>query len=615
MAARENPASNKHTRRFAGAASERQDFPSRRVKEDFALMQHLANSTSVVQGFGHELPKPAKFALKVGAQAVEPFRRTLKLHFASAVEPASSWPGRQLFRQAIVRVDETSWTTERRVLLRNAASSPLLRLLGVFSVAFIAFLLVSPSAAAQSQEMGWWYGNPSPDSRRVVRTNQYPLGRRSRELENERGSRAEHNAADKLGDKPAGPLFAILSLSDQHISVYNGSGLVSRSRVSTGMPGHPTPMGIFTIIGRERHHRSNIYSGAPMPFMQRLTWSGIALHLGVVPGYPASHGCIRLPPGSAERMWGLTKIGERVVISPYEITPSVLAHPLLPVPKMQPFLVNLAETTTTTAAGVWPANIGPMGSPKLLNPYEIAQALKRSAASDMASATKALTAHNKRKQPASEVIRRAFGELRAAVAARAEAEAKLAVRTEALATKRGIRERAQAGAEKAAAESHLAETGKRVEAALDSPAFTSQEGREALEAERELIELRAMLTKAQRAAREAQRRLLPVSVFVSRMESKVYVRQGLAPVLETPISIRDPETPLGTHVYIATSADGASLRWSVVSFPVLSKSAGQTNGGRQRGTREAAGSRTRPLERRAGSGTYRPAAKCLGGCF
>ena len=290
-------------------------------------------------------------------------------------------------------------------------------------------------------------------------------------------------------------------------------------------------------------------------------------------------------------MWGLTKIGERVVISPYEITPSVLAHPLLPVPKMQPFLVNLAETTTTTAAGVWPANIGPMGSPKLLNPYEIAQALKRSAASDMASATKALTAHNKRKQPASEVIRRAFGELRAAVAARAEAEAeaKLAVRTEALATKRGIRERQQAGAEKAAAKSHLAETGKRVEAALDSPAFTSQEGREALEAERELIELRAMLTKTQRAAREAQRRLLPVSVFVSRMESKVYVRQGLAPVLETPISIRDPETPLGTHVYIATSADGASLRWSVVSFPVLSKSAGQTNGGRQRGTREAAG--------------------------
>ena len=547
-------------------------------------MQHLANSTSVVQGFGHELPKPAKFALKVIAHAVEPF----KLHFASAVEPASSWPGRQLFRQAIVRVDETSWTTEQRVLLRNAASSPLLRLLGVFSVTLIAFLLVSPSAAAQSQEMGWWYGNPSPYSQRVQRTNQYSPGRRSRELENETG--LQYNAASKLGDKPAGPLFAILSLSDQHISIYNSSGLVSRSRVSTGMPGHATPMGIFTIIGRERHHRSNIYSGAPMPFMQRLTWSGVAMHLGVVPGYPASHGCIRLPRGSAERIWGLTKIGERVVISPYEVTPSVLVHPLLPVPKMQPFLVNLAEATTTTAAGVWPANnVGPVGLPKLLNPSEIAQALKRSAALDMASATKALTAHNKRKQPASEVIRRAFGELRAAVAARAEAEAKLAVRTEALATKRGIRELQRAGAEKAAAEAHLAETSKRVEAALDSQAFTSQEGREALEAERGFIELRAMLTKAQRAAREAERRLLPVSVFVSRMESKVYVRQGLAPVLETPVSIRDPETPLGTHVYIATSADGASLRWSVVSFPVLSKSAGQTNGGRQRGTREAAG--------------------------
>ena len=399
--------------------------------------------------------------------------------------------------------------------------------------------------------MGWWYGNPSPYSRRVVRTNQYSPGRRSRELENETGSRAEHHAASKLGDKPAGPLFAILSLSDQHISVYNGSGLVSRSRVSTGMPGHPTPMGIFTIIGRERHHRSNIYSGAPMPFMQRLTWSGVAMHLGVVPGYPASHGCIRLPSGSAERMWGLTKIGERVVISPYEVTPSALAHPLLPVPKMQPFPVNLAEATTTTAPGVWAANdVGPVGSPKLLNPSEYAQALKRSAASDIASATKALTVHNKRKDPASEVIRRAFAELRAAVAARAQAEARLAARTEALATKRGLREIQRAEAAKAAAEAHLAETSKRIEAALDSPAFTSQEGRETLEAERGLIEIRAMLTKAQRAAREAERRLLPVSVFVSRKESKVYVRQGLrAGIGNASINPRSRNSPWHARVY------------------------------------------------------------------
>ena len=125
--------------------------------------------------------------------------------------------------------------------------------------------------------------------------------------DDDRERRQENKEATVPENKPTGPLFAILSISNQHISVYNSSGLVTRSKVSTGMPGHRTPMGIFTIIGRERYHSSNIYSGAPMPFMQRITWSGVAMHLGVVPGYPASHGCIRLPAGSAERMWGLTK--------------------------------------------------------------------------------------------------------------------------------------------------------------------------------------------------------------------------------------------------------------------------------------------------------------------
>ena len=88
---------------------------------------------------------------------------------------------------------------------------------------------------------------------------------------------------------PERPLFAVISIADQHVSIYNNQGLVARSAVSTGMAGHATPKGVFTIIGRERFHSSNIYSGAPMPFMQRITWSGIAMHLGVVPGHPASH--------------------------------------------------------------------------------------------------------------------------------------------------------------------------------------------------------------------------------------------------------------------------------------------------------------------------------------
>ena len=142
--------------------------------------------------------------------------------------------------------------------------------------------------------MGSWFGNPTPSPRRVMRIRDSPSRSIGERTTIERvGKRARKLRVPE--NKPTGPLFAILSISNQHISVYNSGGLVTRSKVSTGMSGHRTPMGIFSIIGRERYHSSNIYSGAPMPFMQRITWSGVAMHLGVVPGYPASHGCIRLP--------------------------------------------------------------------------------------------------------------------------------------------------------------------------------------------------------------------------------------------------------------------------------------------------------------------------------
>src|SRR5262249_30569976 len=227
------------------------------------------------------------------------------------------------------------------------------------------FAVVSPPQSTMAQGVGSWLGAPSTYPRRHMRTHQNSLAKRLRGSDKVE-SRNKGKGATLTETKPTGPLFAILSLSDQHISIYNSSGLVTRSKVSTGMPGHRTPMGIFTIIGRERYHSSNIYSGAPMPFMQRITWSGVAMHLGVVPGYPASHGCIRLPAGSAERLWGLTKIGERVVISPHELTPSTISHPLLPVPKMQPSplpVVDAAPPKVTEVATAANAPL-PIGSSK-----------------------------------------------------------------------------------------------------------------------------------------------------------------------------------------------------------------------------------------------------------
>ena len=104
------------------------------------------------------------------------------------------------------------------------------------------------------------------------------------------------------------PLIEV-SISKQQLTLYENGAPVAHSPVSTGMAGHPTPTGIFSVIGKEIFHRSNIYSGAPMPYMQRITWSGVAMHAGVLPGYPASHGCIRLPHDFAVRLYGLTRHG------------------------------------------------------------------------------------------------------------------------------------------------------------------------------------------------------------------------------------------------------------------------------------------------------------------
>lgn len=129
--------------------------------------------------------------------------------------------------------------------------------------------------------------------------------------------------------KPQRPIIVAISIDNQHLKIYDANGLFAESPVSTGMRGHSTPMGAFSIIQKNKWHRSNIYSGAPMPYMQRITWSGIALHAGVLPGYPASHGCIRMPNSFAVRMWGWTRMGARVVITPGDISPVDFSHPSL----------------------------------------------------------------------------------------------------------------------------------------------------------------------------------------------------------------------------------------------------------------------------------------------
>ena len=125
------------------------------------------------------------------------------------------------------------------------------------------------------------------------------------------------------------PMMLVVSLEQQKVDVYRGTTLVTTSQVSTGMPGHATKAGVFSILEKQRFHHSNIYSGAPMPWMNRITWSGTALHAGVVPGYPASHGCIRLPFSFAPKLFQITTVGDNVIVARDRPVPQLIDHPAL----------------------------------------------------------------------------------------------------------------------------------------------------------------------------------------------------------------------------------------------------------------------------------------------
>jgi hypothetical protein len=190
-------------------------------------------------------------------------------------------------------------------------------------------------------QYGSWWGDHAP----------------SRHNHQHRRTKSESAKENQPEETPKGPLQIIISIADQRVSLYDNGTLVARSSVSTGVRRHPTPLGVFSVIEKERWHRSNIYSGAPMPYMQRITWSGIALHAGVLPGYPASHGCIRLTNDFAIRLWHLTKRGARVIIARQDVVPVEITNPHLFVSKpktafdsSESLAIAVASNSNKTAA-------------------------------------------------------------------------------------------------------------------------------------------------------------------------------------------------------------------------------------------------------------------------
>ncbi len=388
---------------------------------------------------------------------------------------------------------------------------------------------------------------------------------------------------------PAGPLFFVISLNNQHVSVYSNDGLYERSPVSTGQPGHPTPRGIFTIVGKERMHHSNIYSGAPMPYMQRITWSGVAMHEGVLPGYAASHGCIRLPHDFARRMFGITQGNERVIISRQDIAPAPFAHPKLPLPALLPapgagavasISERLLQNAMASARGesdtsplemvAAKADDAPGVEQKLLNPHDYAKAMRARAAKRAEEAAASASPARAAIEAKSREIHVALVDLKKAQIALSGAKDRLA-NAERQVTKASGEEAVNAAtAAKNEAEAKVKEAEALVEAAERAKA---QKDSEFAVAVRTFKDLDAAQKAAADSVKQWTRRLSPVSIFISRKTQRLYVRQNFIKVFDVPVTIRDSEKPLGTHLFLAMQPlKGApdaepKLRWLSLTIP------------------------------------------------
>ncbi|MBW8857909.1 MAG: L,D-transpeptidase, partial [Bradyrhizobium sp.] len=160
---------------------------------------------------------------------------------------------------------------------------------------------------------------PRPEAARSVKPKSTVLASRDK-------AATKPKESEDVAARAKGVLTVVVSISKQQLTLYSDGHPIAHSRVSTGVPGHATPTGVFSVIQKDRWHRSNIYDNAPMFYMQRITWSGVAMHQGVVPNGPASHGCIRLPEAFARQMWGITKLGVRVIVTYGDVTPVAVSN-------------------------------------------------------------------------------------------------------------------------------------------------------------------------------------------------------------------------------------------------------------------------------------------------
>jgi hypothetical protein len=378
--------------------------------------------------------------------------------------------------------------------------------------------------------------------------------------------RRETNKIEFVEDRPVGtPVMAVVSLRNQKITIYDAEGWIMRAPVSSGQPGYDTPAGIYSVLQKEEEHTSNRYDDASMPFMQRITWSGVALHAGVLPGYPASHGCIRMPHEFAERLFERTNIGMRVIVARNDVRPAAIEHPVLFKPKPV-----RADITLDALAAHWD-NISandetvPADAASAASPEKPLVMLKGIADAKMAEANAAAVKAEQARQSAARLTMEAMQLPRAAEIAKYQAQARLREAEGALAAATASSEIERAKTAKSERLARLADaeaqlSAGKAEAQLKADAASrAREGARAAEAEK---------IAALKDSEAVVRIMAPVSIFISRKARRLYVRQAFQPVLEIEVSIRDADEPIGTHIYtvLDDANGGRALRWSAVSM-------------------------------------------------
>ena len=427
-------------------------------------------------------------------------------------------------------------------------------------------------------DVGYYHDEPAPPPPPKRRAKTYPTIDRKLELQHKQAS------------KPQGPLVISVSIAHQSMKVYDANGLFAETPVSTGMRGHSTPMGVFSIIQKNKFHRSNLYSGAPMPYMQRITWSGVALHAGALPGYPASHGCIRMPMSFAMKLWNWTRMGSRVVITPGEVAPQPFSHPTLVAQKPSPTQNAAApedgrlDAARADAGEALAAPPSDLNLRPALNPSSEPTAAPRAQirTADAGSLTSATPTASDAGAPAAEPA----AAKEAAPPAKAESGTDSQADTGKADANKAESNKAEANkTETNKAEANKAEAGKADTAAEAKPAAGAAAGADAKPASTDAA--------AKPETAPAPKRSGQIAAFISGKDSRLYVRQEFAPLFDVPVEITASDRPLGTHVFTARldKDNGNAISWSVLSMPQSARQADASDDSRtsrRRKTAEAA---------------------------